>query len=152
MRRTSLKRYSELKKAHESVMNFMASEYPNEPIHLNSRIADDLGIWGDDNYDLLSKFIERFQLDHSGFNYTEHFHSEAELFGSRASLITLLSVILWIPAKLLELITFGKLRLNISWLDSEQRPVQDLSIKDLITWRIEGQFSLARQVKYQLAN
>lgn len=150
MRRTSRKHYRELRTACEAVMSFIGSEYPNQSFQFNSKIANELGFWGDDNCDLLDKFTERSQLDCSGFNYAEHFHSEAELFGSRASFITLLSLILWVPATLIRLISFGKLRLDISRFDYEQRPVLDLSIKDLITWHIEGQYCLASQVRYQL--
>ena len=46
---------------------------PPEHIDLKSRVAEDLGLWGDDGWDLIERLDEEFQVDWEGFDGGIHY-------------------------------------------------------------------------------
>jgi hypothetical protein len=105
---------------------------------------------GDDNYFLLAEFVKRFELDYSGFDYDKHFYSEAELYDSTAALINLLSLSIMLPLKAIELLTLNKIHIPNPGFYKPSRKVTDMTFKDLLTWYIEGKYTLASNINYQI--
>lgn len=133
-----------------TVKDFVESETGETVKSLDTKIAEDLGLWGDDNWDLLTKFVTTFKLDSKRFDYDKHFESEGELFNSGAILLTMLSAIFLAPFKLIELLSFNRINFGLKLFraDRENKPL-DLSFRDMVTWYIEGQFKLGTEVSYR---
>jgi len=72
--------FSNLRHSYKTVKDFLETESGDEVKSLDTKIADDIGLWGDDNWDLLTKFVTTFKLDTRDFKYDKHFESEEELF------------------------------------------------------------------------
>jgi len=89
--------FSILRQSYKTVKDFLETESGDEVKSLDTKIADDLGLWGDDNWDLLTKFVTTFKLDTRDFEYDKHFESEGELFQSGALILTVLSIIFLAP-------------------------------------------------------
>lgn len=139
--------YSEIRQSYQTVKDFIESESYTSVKSLNTRIEADLRMAGDDNYELLEKFVERFKLDYKDFDYPKHFKSEGELFGSGAALLTIISLIFWLPAKTIELISFNRIKL---FRREEKDKRLDLTFRDMLTWYIEGRYKLGNEVKYKI--
>jgi hypothetical protein len=107
---------------------------------------------GDDNYYMLAEFVKKFELEHDGFDYDKHFYSEMELYDSTAALINLLSLSIMIPLKAIELLTQNKIHILKPVFYTPPRKVTDMKFKDLLTWYIEGKYTLADSIKYQIKN
>jgi hypothetical protein len=54
--------FSKLRHGYITVKSFLESESFEKVKSLDTRVAEDLGLYGDDNYDLLVKFIKKFEL------------------------------------------------------------------------------------------
>src|SRR5208282_1188164 len=63
----------------ESVARFVAEEIGvrRYRITAGSRLREDLGVDGDDAYDLLIAFAEKFHVRNGGFVFSDHFGPEA---------------------------------------------------------------------------
>jgi hypothetical protein len=101
---------------------------------------------------MLAEFVKKFELEHQGFNYDKHFYSEMELYDSTAALINLLSLSIMIPLKAIELLMLNKIHIPKPGFYKPSRKVADMTFKDLLTWYIEGKYTLANNVKYQIKN
>ena len=129
--------FEKLRHAYVTVKNFLEKESYEKVTSLDNKIADDLALSGDDNYELLEKFVTKFELDHKNFDYNKHFYSESELYGSDAALLNLLSLSVWLPLKTIELLTFNKIKLSKPKMPvTPNRKVFDLTFKDMLTWYI----------------
>ena len=145
--------FEKLKHAYLTVRAFIDSESYDKVKSLKTKIENDLGLSGDDNYELLEKFVEKFELDHKDFDYKKHFYTEAELFDSTSSVLTLLCLSVWLPLKTIELLTFNKLKIEKPPLRVlPNRKVSDLTFRDLLTWYLEKEFKPNGEVKYVLLN
>jgi hypothetical protein len=142
--------FAKLRHACITIKCFLEKESLDKVKSLKTTVAKDLSLYGDDNLELLEKFVEKFELNHEGFVYDKHFHSEAELFGSEAALFNLLSLSLWLPLKTIELLTFNKIKLKKPNYYKPDREVTDLTFKDLLAWYIEGQFPTDLDIKYEI--
>ncbi len=141
--------FSKLRFAYLTVKGFIEHESRENVENLKIKIAEDLSLYGDDNYDLLLKFVKKFELDYSDFQYEKHFQSEGELFGSGAALYNLLALSVWLPLKTIELLTFNKIKIKrLEFLKS--RNVSDMTFKDMLTWYIEGKYATSNDVKYRI--
>lgn len=145
--------FSNLRQSYKTVRDFLETESGDKVESLKTKISNDLGLWGDDNLELLEKFVKTYHLDYKDFDYSKHFESEEELFQSGAVLLTVLSIILLAPLKLVEFISFNKINfgLKIFKPGRERRPL-DLSFRDMLTWYIEGQYKLGSQIEYRIKN
>jgi hypothetical protein len=144
-----------LRDAYIEVKTFIEIETGDDVFSLKTKIEEDLGCAGNDNYDLLKKFVEKYNLDYQGFDYSKHFLSEGELFGSFGSLLNLtilpLIGILW----LIKIVSFRKLDLNEvidKVLGSVHRPTVDLTFGDMIAWYLTRKYCLRTDVKFELTN
>jgi len=142
--------FSKLRHAYVTVKSFLESESFEKVKSLDTKVVEDLAMSGDDNYDLLVKFVKQFELDHKGFEYDKHFHSEYELFGSEAALFNLLNISVWLPMKAIELMTFNKIKFDKPTTHKPDREVSDLTFKELLTWYIEKEYKLSDDVKYKI--
>ncbi|WP_205504611.1 DUF1493 family protein [Rufibacter psychrotolerans] len=142
--------FTKLRHAYQTVKAFLVEASFVDVENLKTRVAEDLGMYGDDNYELLVKFVDKFELDHKGFDYSKHFHSEGELFGSGAALINLLALSIWLPLKTIELLTFNKVKLPKPSFYQPNSDVSDMTFKDLLTWYIEGKYATEKDIKYEI--
>lgn len=145
--------FAKLRHAYVTVKSFIDKETKgyNALKSLNSKIQSGIGLYGDDNLELLEKFVEKFELDYKNFEYDKHFHSEGELFGSGAALVNLLHLSVWLPLKTIELLTFNKIKLDKpDFSVSSEREVSDLTFKDMLTWYIEKEYKPSSTIKYEI--
>jgi len=107
-----------------------------------------------DSYELLSNFINKFELDYGEFNFDEHFHSEGKLVQINLALKTLMNLSIWLPMKTIELITINKLKLNKPDFSKPEfeRSIIGMTFKDLLTWYLEGEFNRNEKVIYKIKN
>ena len=63
--------YKSLKLAYVEVKTFIEEAVGTEVNSLQTKIDEDLGCAGDDNYELIVKFVEKYNLDYTGFNYSK---------------------------------------------------------------------------------
>ena len=151
MQEERLVEFEKLKLAYITVKNFLEKEAGENVESLKTKIAEDLSFYGDDNYYLLTKFVEKFELEHSDFNYDKHFHSESEIADSSIALYNLLILSVWLPLKTIELLTLNNLKINKPSFYKPSRKVTDMTFKDLLTWYIERKYTDS-EIKYVLKN
>lgn len=142
--------FAKLRIAYIIVKTFLDNHGHTKVTSLNNKVEADLGLYGDDNYELLEKFVATFELDHQDFEYSKHFYSEGELFGSSAVLLNLLYLPIWLPLKTIELLTMNKIKVNFPNFSIPERQVNDLTFKDLITWYIEKKFKTSDTIRYEV--
>ena len=143
--------FAKLRHAYIIVREFIDNEAVgyNKLKSLDTKIRTDLGLSGDDNLELLEKFIDKFELDYEYFIYNNHFYTEGELYGSRTALLNLLTLSIWLPLKTIELLTFNKIKIDKPKFPvTPDREVSDLTFKDLLTWYIEKEFKPNIKIKY----
>ena len=144
--------YSKLKLAYITVKRFLDDESFNEVRSLKTSVVEDLSLVGDDNYEMLERFVKKFELDYQGFNYDRHFYSEGELFSSEGALVNLLTLSIWLPLKTIELLTFNKLKIKKPQFYKPEREVSDMTFKDMLTWYLEGNYTTSNKIRYDLKN
>lgn len=141
--------FSKLRHAYLTVKTFIESESWEEVNSLETKIKHDPGLAGDDNLDLLEKFVSKFELENQNFNYSKHFYSEGELFNSATAFETLLNLSVWIPLETIELFTFNKIKLEKPTFNSLPKR-EDLTFRELIIWYIEKDYLSPETVKYKI--
>jgi hypothetical protein len=142
--------FEKLRHAYIVVKQFLETEGYKKVTSLNNRVEEDLGLSGDDNYELLEKFVTKFELENKNFDYRKHFLTEGELFVGERTLADLLTLSVWLPLKTIELLTFNKIKIEKPNFELPYREVSDLTFKDLLTWYIEKEFKLSAEIKYEL--
>ena len=142
--------FSKLRHAYITVKSFIEHEAGDDLKSLKTKIEDDLGLAGDDNYDMLTKFVDKFKLEYSDFEYDKHFYSEGELFDSSAALYNLLILSIWLPLKTIQLLTLNKIQIPKLSFYKPAREVSDMTFRDLLTWYIEGKYIPEGNVKYAI--
>jgi hypothetical protein len=141
--------YKELKKNYTEVKDFL-QERTAESIRLDSKIAEDLGHWGDDNYFLLVEFIEKYKLNFDEFDYSLHFESEGELFNSLTALFTVICLPFLLLALFLKWI-FPTLKTPFDeTLKPRKNEREDLTFGDLIVSKLKGEFCLRSEIKIEI--
>jgi len=141
--------FGKLRYAYTVVKSFLENETLEKVNSLDTKIAEDLSLWGDDNYFMLIKFVDKFELDYSEFEYDKHFESEGEIYGSMAVLWTFLNLSIWLPLKTIELLTLNKIKIEKPTLTRPEREVSDLTFRELLTWYIEGKYS-PNKIEYKV--
>jgi len=142
--------FSKLRHAYITVKSFIEHESSDDLESLKTKIVKDLGLTGDDNYYMLSKFVYKYELEYSDFDYDKHFYSEGELYDSSAALYNLLVVSIWLPLKTIELLTLNKIQIPKPSFYQPARQVSDMTFRDLLTWYIEGKYIPDGNVKYAI--
>jgi hypothetical protein len=139
--------FEKLKLAYVTVKSFLEKEAGENVESLKIKIAEDLGLYGDDNFFMLTKFVEKFELDHTAFRYDKHFHSEGEIANSEVALYNLLILSVWLPLKTIELLTLNSLKIDKPCFYRQSREVIDMTFRELLTWYIEGRYT-EFEIKY----
>ncbi|RXK58313.1 DUF1493 family protein [Lacibacter luteus] len=141
--------FKTLRHSYLEVKTFLENEIGVKVPSLKTKIDRDLGCAGDDNYELLEKFIITYNLNSSGFDYSKHFLSEGELFGSTSALITLVSIPISLLLWAIKILTFGKINLDKLQLFSEsERQPMDMTFGDLLTWYLVGKYCLREDTTF----
>jgi hypothetical protein len=60
----------------DDVISFLTKVYPCGNIHLESTLGDDMGLDGDEAYELLNEYALHFNVDMSGFVFSDYFGDE----------------------------------------------------------------------------
>lgn len=142
--------FSKLRRAYITVKEFLESESGDDLESLKTKIVKDLGLSGDDNYYMLSKFVYKYELEDSDFDYDKHFYSEADLYDSTAALYNIIVVAIWISLKIIELLTLNKIHIPKPSFYQPAWQVSDMTFRDLLTWYIEGKYIPERSLKYAI--
>jgi hypothetical protein len=147
--------FKNLKQNYLEVQQFLEKESGEKNICIKSKIANDLSLWGDDNYNLLDFFVTKYNLDFSGFNYDKHFESEGQLFGSGTVLLKILLLpfyvfkfILFLSSKPFSKEFSNKINSFNFYLKEHKSSRIDLTMGDLITSKIQGKFFLRENVTF----
>lgn len=143
-----------LREAYLEVKGFIETETYEKVHSLKLKLVENLGVAGDDNFDLLEKFVTKYKLDTKGFYYQEHFHTEYELFGSEQAFYNLIKVLMYALLTFLNILTFGKVKVNLIKLNmlDVQRQVTDMTVGDMVTWYLEKEYKTRQGIKYMLKN
>lgn len=141
--------YKSLKLAFITVKDFLEEEARRKVPSLKTKIAADLGIYGDDNHHLLINFVEKFKLGHDDFLIDNHFHSEGEIADFTLVCKNLIVFPVWLALKSFEILTLNLIKLKKPSFYNPSRKVIDLTLKDLITWYIEGTYK-TYPIKYKI--
>jgi hypothetical protein len=144
--------FSELKKHYTEVKNFLEKESGCDLCSLNYKITNNLRLAGDDVEDLLVKFVKKYNLQWGDFDFSKHFYSEGELFGSGPGMYNIVVFVINAFLVLIKLVNFNCVLVNlISFYRPLNREATDLSFREILTWYIEGEFKEDNKVIYQLA-
>jgi hypothetical protein len=138
-----------LRNSYITVKSFLENETSENIVSLKTKLAKDMGWYGLDNEELLEKFTQKYDLKYSDFDYTKYFISEGELFALNLFVPNLCIFLIRLPLRMLEILSFKKLSLRKPGYYNTDREVLDLTIKDLITWYIEGEFATSNEIKYK---
>jgi len=143
--------FTKLKHAYITVKKFLEDQSGEKNISLKTRVFEDLGQFGDDNYYMLNRFVEKFELEHTGFDCYKNFHSEEEIADPTDAFFNLLILSVWLPMKTIELLTANKLKLDKPKFWNVEREVSNMNFKQLLTWYVEGKYEGSENIKYKLA-
>ena len=154
MKTTRTVEYKTLRIAFQEVKKFLEAETFKKVTSLKTKIADDLHCTGDDNYELLEKFVIKYGLSTKGFDYQKHFLTEYELYGSFAALTNFIGYLLNFLHSLLRFFNFEKIenkQIKIE-ITKIERKVSDMTVGDLVTWYLEKDYHLREEFIYQIKN
>lgn len=146
--------YKELRSTYQEIKAFLRNESYNDVKDQNTRIAEDLELWGSDNYLMLVDFIEKYDLNFENFEYEKYFVSEGEYWKRTNFSLVVLMLPFYIPfyiiAKTLILL-IPSLRYLEEKLDPKMENERlDLTFGDLLVSKLKGEFCLRKDVKIQL--
>jgi hypothetical protein len=142
--------YSRLKESYNYVKLFLEEMSGTKIKSLQTTIAKDLKLYGDDNYILLEAFVLNNDLNYDTFNYKEYFLDEWEICNPKFLKKNIFIFFLRIPFLIFDIFTFKKFSLSYPKFVKEERFVKDLSFKDMITWYLEKEFKTSNEIKYYI--
>ena len=142
--------FKELRKTYKEIKDYLENASGENVNGLNTKIAEDLGLWGDDNYYLLEEFVKKHNLNFDKFDYSKHFESEGELFNGSNALIGFLTLPFLIIARIIKWF-FPKVKTPF---DSSFLPLKneraDLTFGDLIVSKLKGEFCLRKETLIEI--
>ncbi|MGV0751505.1 hypothetical protein [Empedobacter brevis] len=65
--------FASLRKSHTEIKQFIEKSSYEKVDNSDILIEQDLGFCGDDTYFIMEEFVEKYNLDFSKFNFSEHF-------------------------------------------------------------------------------
>lgn len=133
-----------LRKEYLEVKQFIKNETGETEISLRTTLVDDLGLYGDDNYDLLGKFVTKYNLKLDGFSYSKHFESESEVFNNGMIFIRLLFLPFFLLIWLINIIVVrGRNWKSIVFYPKWNGPQKlDMTIADMVIWKLSNTYNL----------
>lgn len=136
-------KYTELKETYLEVKKFLEHASGKKINSLNTKIVEDLKLWGDDNYFLLIEFIEKYDLNFEKFEYDKHFDSEGELIGFKTFILGVFKLpVLIINNLLIKHISIKTYKKIDNTLYDRTNCKKDLTFGDLILSKLNGEFTL----------
>ncbi|AXT49451.1 hypothetical protein D1818_00935 [Aquimarina sp. BL5] len=136
-------KYTELKETYLEVKKFLEHASGEKINSLNTKIVEDLKLWGDDNYFLLIEFIEKYDLNFEKFEYDKHFDSEGELVGFKTFILGVFKLpVLIINNLLIKHISIKTYKKIDNTLYDRTNCKKDLTFGDLILSKLNGEFTL----------
>ena len=142
--------FKELRKTYIEIKVYLENASGENVNGLNTKIAEDLGLWGDDNYYLLEVFVKKYNLDFNKFDYSKYFESEGELFKGRNALIGLLTLPFLIIARIINWISPNvRIPFDSSFLLMKSKR-SDLTFGDLIVCKLKGEFCLRKGTSVEI--
>jgi hypothetical protein len=144
--------FRNIKESYLEIKTFLENASGEKINGLNTRIAEDLGLFGDDNYFLLTEFAEKYNLDFNSFEYDKYFENEGELFHPGRFLIGIILLPFFIVTKIINWI-FPKVKIDLSKLILPKiRETSDLTFGDLIVSKLNGEFCLRKNTLIEIKN
>ncbi|WP_204346633.1 hypothetical protein [Psychroserpens algicola] len=142
--------FNQLRKVYKEVKDFLENASGDNVNGLNTKIAEDLGLWGGDNYFLLEEFVTKNNLNFDKFDYSQHFESEGVLFNGSNALIGLLTLPFLIVTRIIKWI-FPKINtpFDNSFLPKKNEKI-DLTFGDLIVCKLKGEFCLRKNTLIEI--
>ncbi|MEM7162835.1 MAG: hypothetical protein AAF487_10405 [Bacteroidota bacterium] len=145
-------KYTEIEDAYLEVKKFLEHASGEKINSLNTKIVDDLKLWGDDNYFLLIEFVEKYNLNFEKFEYDKHFDSEGEFIGFKNLILGLLKLpLLIINSLIIKFISFNTYYQIDNILYDKTNKKKDLTFGDLISSKLKGEFCLRNECRIELA-
>tara|TARA_R110002020_G_scaffold79907_1_gene199732 strand:+ start:15 stop:455 length:441 start_codon:yes stop_codon:yes gene_type:complete len=142
--------FKELRKTYREIKDYLENASGENVNGLNTKIAEDLGLWGDDNYYLLEEFVKKHNLNFDKFDYSKHFESEGELFNGSNALIGLLTLPFLIIARIIKwFFPNVKTQFDSSFLPLKNERA-DLTFGDLIVSKLKGEFCLRKETQIEI--
>ncbi len=146
-------KYTEIKDAYIEVKKFLEYASGEKIDNLNTKVVEDLSLWGDDNYFMLADFIEKYNINFDKFNYDEHFESEGELIGLKQLIIGLVKLpFSLINCLIIQFISKSTYIFIDKKLYDRTTDKKDLTFGDLVMCKLNGEFCLRSNNKLKLAN
>ena len=152
-------KYRWIKQRRKEVLTFLEQEYAVEKdITSRANIENDLGITGDDAYELIQKFEQHFHTDMSNLNFTAYFHNESEVGNFVPIFFTLILIkIFLLPFAIIALpfsfSGFKEMILYNPFTALKAAPgagKKSLTVGDLITSSFTHKFTLQKEVIIKL--
>lgn len=156
-------KYPELRSITASVIDFISKEYWWEKdSSLKTEIEADLGISGDDAWELMQKFSKRYAVDLADFRFDKYFTPEA----AHSSFILwiplyLFFFVIWIGKVVITFLLYPFSRKLSSRFSNSMRPMIDktaeifdcrklesITVADLVTSAVCGRFEKRDTVKF----
>lgn len=145
-------KYTELKRTYLEVKKFLEHASGEKINSLNTRIVEDLKLWGDDNYFLLIEFIEKYDLNFEKFDYDKHFESEGEFVGFKTLILGIFKLpVLIINSLLIKYISVKTYNKIDNILYDRTNDKKDLTFGDLILSKLNGEFTLRENCRIELS-
>ncbi|GAB3512870.1 hypothetical protein [Emticicia fontis] len=143
--------FSTLRAAYIEVKKFASKEVGVKKISLKTTVAKDLGCAGDDNFELLEKFVTKYDLDFIDFDYSKHFLSEGELMRPGLGIVNILLLFFFLITWVIKIITFNKIDFtDFQLLPNLHRKTLDMTFGDMLTWYLTGKYSLRTDVNFKI--
>ncbi len=106
----------------------------------------------------MEEFVEKYNLDFSKFNFSEHFLNDLELFNRFQVVLNIVFLPLYFLFCLVKEFTFDLINLNkylikiVKLFSTNQRETLDMSFGDLLTSYINKKYTLRSSTKFVLRN
>lgn len=144
--------YTEIKDAYKEVEKFLKDASGKEIISLNTKISDDLELWGDDVFFLINEFIEKYNLNFDKFEHDKHFDSGDEFIGFKILISGLLKLpIAIVNGLIIKFISQQTYKRIDNVLYDRTNEKKDLIFADLILSKLNGEFYLRANCRIELA-
>ncbi len=131
--------FAQKRDAYTLVVQFVQKHHRCKVSSCRQKIDADLGIFGDDNLELIEAFVEKFDLDMTGYDHDAHFLSEGEgypialgLWGSIFMLLVFITQKFWTNAFIA--LAFALYMAYLNKITRSPTEVHDMRIKDMIRW------------------
>lgn len=141
--------FEKLRYAYILIKDFLENESREKVESLNTKIVEDLSMHGDDNWDLLEKFVTKFEVDYNEFDYSKHFRSEGELINPATVFVNLLNLSIWLPIRTIEFLSLNKIDMKKPTLYIPKEH-EDMTFRELLIWYIEGKYKVNKKIKYKI--